>query len=76
MNRLSELMDLETEENKDRELLTDIDLKGAITFKDLTFRYGSRPPIIKDFNLKIEQGQRVAIVGESGAENQRWLNYS
>ncbi|MFZ2648176.1 MAG: peptidase domain-containing ABC transporter [Lactococcus chungangensis] len=67
MNRLSELMDLETEENKDRELLTDIDLKGAITFKDLTFRYGSRPPIIKDFNLKIEQGQRVAIVGESGA---------
>ena len=67
MNRLSELMDLETEENKDRELLTDIDLKGAITFKDLTFRYGSQPPIIKDFNLKIEQGQRVAIVGESGA---------
>ena len=67
MNRLSELMDLETEETKDRELLADISLKGNITFKDLTFRYGSRPPIIKNLNLKIEQGQRVAIVGESGA---------
>ncbi len=33
----------------------------------MTFRYGSRPPIIKEFNLKIKQGQRVAIVGESGA---------
>ena len=67
MNRLSELMDLETEEMKDRELLADVSLKGNITFKDLTFRYGSRPPIIKEFNLKIKQGQRVAIVGESGA---------
>ena len=67
MTRLSELMDLETEETKDRELLADVGLKGNITFKDLTFRYGSRPPIIKEFNLKIKQGQRVAIVGESGA---------
>ncbi|GHU35493.1 bacteriocin cleavage/export ABC transporter [Bacilli bacterium] len=67
MNRLSELMDLETEDKKDRALLDGIDLKGKIIFKELTFRYGSRPPIIKDFNLKIEQGQRVAIVGESGA---------
>lgn len=67
MTRLSELMDLETEETKDRELLVDVGLKGNITFKDLTFRYGSRPPIIKNLNLKIEQGQRVAIVGESGA---------
>ena len=67
MNRLSELMDLKTEEMKDRELLADVSLKGNITFKDLTFRYGSRPPIIKEFNLKIKQGQRVAIVGESGA---------
>lgn len=67
MNCLSELMDLKTEEMKDRELLADVSLKGNITFKDLTFRYGSRPPIIKEFNLKIKQGQRVAIVGESGA---------
>lgn len=67
MTRLSELMDLETEETKDRELLADVGLKGNITFKDLTFRYGSRPLIIKEFNLKIKQGQRVAIVGESGA---------
>ncbi|WP_332401252.1 ABC transporter transmembrane domain-containing protein [Lactococcus laudensis] len=55
MTRLSELMDLETEETKDRELLADVGLKGNITFKDLTFRYGSRPPIIKEFNLKINK---------------------
>jgi ATP-binding cassette subfamily B protein len=33
MNRLSELMDLETEENKDRELLTDIDLKVRLLLR-------------------------------------------
>ncbi|MTV94541.1 ATP-binding cassette domain-containing protein, partial [Streptococcus pneumoniae] len=38
-----------------------------IEFKDVTFAYGSRPPVIKDFNLRIKQGEKIAFVGESGA---------
>ena len=40
-------------------------LEGKITFKDLFFAYPSSPdrPIFYDFNLTIEPGQSVALVG-------------
>lgn len=43
-------------------------LDGAIEFKDVEFAYPSRKDIkvLKGINLKIEQGQKVAIVGQSG----------
>lgn len=44
-------------------------IKGTIEFHDLDFCYPSNPnvPILKKFSLKIETGQSVAIVGETGA---------
>ncbi|KAL7062925.1 hypothetical protein AAHC03_0256 [Spirometra sp. Aus1] len=45
------------------------DLKGKIEFKNVSFAYPTRPAvrILKDFNLTIEPGQKVAIVGLSGS---------
>ena len=43
-------------------------IKGAIEFRNLTFHY--RPndePVLKDINLKIAAGQRVAFVGRTGS---------
>jgi ATP-binding cassette subfamily B protein len=42
---------------------------GNIQFRDLKFSYPSRPDIdvLKNINLKIKPGQRVALVGASGA---------
>ncbi len=44
-------------------------MKGKIEFKDIWFRYPERPTqwILKGFNLTIEAGQSIALVGESGA---------
>ena len=44
-------------------------LEGKITFKDLFFFYPNSPnrPIFYDFNLTIEPGQSVALVGPSGS---------
>lgn len=43
-------------------------LQGHIVFDNVSFGYNpSRPPIISDFSLEIEPGQRVAIVGGSGS---------
>lgn len=44
-------------------------LKGEIHYRDVDFAYPTRPdlPILRNFNLSIEPGQRVALVGASGS---------
>ncbi|MCH8908325.1 MAG: ATP-binding cassette domain-containing protein [Candidatus Heimdallarchaeota archaeon] len=41
--------------------------KGDITIKNLNFSYEERVPIFQDFNLHIKAGERIAIVGHTGA---------
>ncbi len=43
--------------------------KGAIEFKDIDFSYPERPQqyALKNFNLSIAQGEKIALVGSSGA---------
>ena len=67
MNRLTELMSLDREDIDNEDKLTDVDLKKDIHINNITFAYGSRAPVLKDFTLHIPQGQKVALVGESGA---------
>lgn len=43
------------------------DLKGGISFNDITFRYGYRKPVISNLSVNIPAGAKVAIVGESGS---------
>jgi ATP-binding cassette subfamily B protein len=40
---------------------------GAVTFEDVTFAYPGRPAVLSHFNLVIQAGQRVGLVGASGA---------
>ena len=43
-------------------------IKGAIEFRDLTFRYHrGEEPVLYDLNLTIPQGQSVAFVGRTGS---------
>eukprot|EP01012_Entosiphon_sulcatum_P031341 TRINITY_DN393_c0_g1_i1.p1 TRINITY_DN393_c0_g1~~TRINITY_DN393_c0_g1_i1.p1 ORF type:complete len:1254 (+),score=232.49 TRINITY_DN393_c0_g1_i1:49-3762(+) len=45
-----------------------VDLQGRIEFKDVAFRYPSRnQQIFKNFNLVVEPGTTVALVGPSGS---------
>ncbi|MGV8151119.1 MAG: ABC transporter ATP-binding protein [Candidatus Woesearchaeota archaeon] len=40
--------------------------KGIVEFKNVTFNYGTRT-IFKNFNLKISQNKKIALVGHSGS---------
>jgi len=42
-------------------------IKGRIEFDNLGFEYVPDKPIFKDFNLEIQPGETVAIVGHTGA---------
>lgn len=42
-------------------------LTGKITFDDVTFAYIKDKPILKNINLDISAGERIAIVGHTGA---------
>lgn len=42
-------------------------VKGAVEFKNVHFGYEPGNPVIKDFSVKVEPGQQVAIVGPTGA---------
>ncbi len=43
------------------------DVKGSVEFKNVHFGYEPDQIIIKDFSVKVEPGQQVAIVGPTGA---------
>jgi ATP-binding cassette, subfamily B, bacterial len=42
-------------------------LRGDISFRDVSAGYGDGEPVLKDFNLEIVAGERVALIGASGS---------
>lgn len=65
-DRLFEIFDLETEEKKGLiELMPE--MADDITFKNVSFRYGTRVEVFDSLNLTIKKGEVTAIAGESGS---------
>lgn len=49
-------------------------VKGFIEFKNVKFGYDKKKTIIKDFSAKAEPGQKIAIVGPTGAGKTTMVN--
>ena len=49
-------------------------VKGNIEFKHVKFGYNDDKVIIKDFNCKVKPGQKIAIVGPTGAGKTTMVN--
>lgn len=58
---------LESEEETYGTKKLDHEVLGNVSFKDVTFGYDEDKIIIKDFNLDVKAGKKVAIVGPTGA---------
>ena len=65
-DRLFEIMDLEREETENKIELQRTHI-GTIKFENVSFRYGSRVEVFKDFNITFQKNKMTAIVGESGS---------
>ncbi|MBE5867065.1 MAG: ABC transporter ATP-binding protein [Lachnospiraceae bacterium] len=47
---------------------------GAVTLTDVDFQYVPEKPLIRDFNLEVASGKRVAIVGPTGCGKTTVIN--
>lgn len=65
----------EPEESKEREELKTLKtIKGHVVFKNVHFGYQDDIDIIKGFNAEVKPGQKVAIVGPTGAGKTTMVN--
>lgn len=67
---------LDQEEMPDESMLTKKleNIKGEVEFKHVKFGYTPEKMVIKDFSVKIRPGQKVAIVGPTGAGKTTLVN--
>ena len=65
--RVFEFLGEEEEDQGDSVPVAAEDLKGSVTFEHVKFGYNPERVIIQDFSAEIEPGQKVAIVGPTGA---------
>lgn len=67
-DRLFEIMDIEQEDHtKAYSISLSKEQCGNIKFSNVSFRYGTRADVFKNFNVSFEHGKISAIVGESGS---------
>ena len=74
--RVFELIDAESEiaDPPDAFVLDEARIDGSVAIRDVEFSYTADKELIKDFNLSIEKGQRVAIVGPTGCGKTTVIN--
>lgn len=67
LNRVFEFLN-EEEMVEETNLLSELpDVHGDVTFEHVHFGYEADQPIIKDFSVTAKTGQKIAIVGPTGA---------
>ncbi|MBE6606548.1 MAG: ABC transporter ATP-binding protein [Ruminococcaceae bacterium] len=62
--RVFEILDNENEIDKGTKK---IDVKGDISFKNIHFSYVPGESVLRDFDLEVKSGQKIAIVGATGS---------
>lgn len=69
MKRISEILDYEPEQDRAIKgvYLPLYDVDSDVEFKNVTFRYGNRKPVLRNVSFTIPKGQKVALVGSSGS---------
>ena len=70
-NRINDFLNMENDVNEGKENIANIE---SIEFKNMSFSYDENKSLIEGFNLTIKKGQKVAIVGPTGAGKTTLIN--
>lgn len=65
--RVFEFLEIEEETLEEEGILNEEQFRGEVEFQHVNFGYTAEKIIINDFSAKINAGQKVAIVGPTGA---------
>ena len=71
LRRINDFLNLDNDIDEGKESIHDIEL---IEFKNMSFSYNENQNLIEDLNLTINKGQKVAIVGPTGAGKTTLIN--
>ena len=72
--RIFEFLEAEEQEDERHKNLQLDNIKGNIEFKNVNFGYIPEKQILYDLNVKIKGGQKVAVVGSTGAGKTTLVN--
>ena len=65
--RILEILDSKPKVVQNPDAIEVEQIEGEIEFENVSFSYGDHQWIFRDFNLKIPKGEKLAIVGHTGA---------
>ncbi len=72
--RIFELIEEEPQIPEKENAVELTDVKGNVSLTDVEFSYDPKRPLIRNFNLSVKPGQRVAIVGPTGCGKTTVIN--
>ena len=72
--RVFEIMDEPSEIDKGKKELVTDEIVGRLSFRSIHFSYVPNEPVLKDFNLEVDKGQKIAIVGKTGSGKTTIIN--
>ena len=72
--RVFEFLDEEEMDDESRKTVRLDNVKGDVEFENVRFGYAKDKTIINDFSVKVKAGQKVAIVGPTGAGKTTMVN--
>lgn len=74
LSRVFSILDLPEEEEVVEEETKEEKVRGEVIFEHVTFGYTEEKKIFDDFSLKVEPGQKVAIIGPTGCGKTTLMN--
>lgn len=74
VERIFELLEADSEVKDADDAVVLSNAEGLINIENVYFSYVKDKPLIEDFNLKVNKGQRIAIVGPTGCGKTTMIN--